>query len=778
MWVNQAKRREWDRKLLAEAARLRKDVRELAGWKDLNPSSFPQVADLLFDRLGVAPHHYTDLGDPSTDDDALRAFLSETWSLGEKPRAIVRALRAYRKTVKRRGVVVRLRPITEEYYEEPLMVDFDESAEEKEERERRAKKGHGTRSPGLVLPDGRIHANWLAHGTWGWRFSCNQPNCFDAETEILTPRGWVKFPDLRLDRVAQWHEGRVEFVEPARILHRTYTGRMVTIKNEHIDLRVTADHRCLTRHRKTGALQVDPADRYPLQAHQLHGGTFAGAGKGLSDAELTVICAMQADGTWARGKTSRPWLRFTKLRKIERLREALNTLGAKYTETIYSGQASFLIQDDRLIILLDQLLGTRKVFGPWIFDLNERELTYFADEVFHWDGCFTRMNHYSSSIKENADLVQAALTLRGWRARLRIYMPPSGNPNYQVDVTRRDYSLTQNAEKKIEEVKEEEVYCVSVPSSYVVVRRNACVMVTGQCQNLEDRLRDMIEAAPGHVLVACDEAQLELRMVVGLARCKYYIEQFESGGDPHKTLCVDTFGAGFERADAEQAKRLRRAVKELTYSGLYGASPEVQLEVVTSAEDEDEQLIFPNFTLREVSAFRDNWHRRCPEIQVWWDSILAEYRREHFLTEPIMGLRCDFLDGEDPSKLYNFGAQAGGAALAHKALFKVLEELPHPAGRAPGAAIWGEGTGLVQQGHDSIVFELPAEHAPWKIEEKRNEKTGQIRTVETFCAPDCMCSATRLAHLLEECMAEDGAKYGLPVKFAGESKIGRSWKSV
>jgi DNA polymerase len=474
MWVNQAKRREWDRKLLGEAARLRKEVRELAGWKDLNPSSFPQVADLLFERLGVAPHHYTDLGDPSTDDDALRAFLSETWSLDDHKKAIVRSLRAYRKTVKRRGVVVRLRPIAEEYYEEPFMVDFEESAEEKEERERRAKKGKGTRSPGLVLPDGRIHANWLAHGTWGWRFSCNQPNM----------------------------------------------------------------------------------------------------------------------------------------------------------------------------------------------------------------------------------------------------------------------------------------------------------------QNFESRLRDMIEAAPGHVLVACDEAQLELRMVVGLARCKYYIEQFESGGDPHKTLCVDTFGAGFERADEEQKKRLRRAVKELTYSGLYGASPEVQLEVVTSAEDEDEQLIFPDFTLREVSAFRDNWHRRCPEIQVWWDSILAEYRRDHFLTEPILGLRCDFLDGEDPSKLYNFKPQAGGAALAHKALFKALEALGGPAGRAPGAAIWGEGTGLVQQGHDSIVFELPAEHAPWKIEEKRNEKTGQTRTVETFCAPDCACSASKLARLLEECMAEDGAKYGLPVKFAGEAKVARSWKGV
>ena len=767
IFIDQVKRREWDRKLLWQANLQRKRIRDLSGRESLNPASFPQIADLLFEQLGIAPHHYSEkTAEPSTDDDSLRAFLSETWGLDEKRKKLIQAVRDFRRAGKRRGVVVRLRPISEPYYEEPFLVDLEETEEEREERMRRAAKGKGSYASGLVLPDGRVHADWNAGGTVGWRFSSKNPNCFDRETEVLTPRGWVKLPDLRLERVAQWEDGRVSFVDPIRITHRQFTGRMVTIRNQHIDLRVTADHRCLTRDRKTGALRVHTAENYPLDAHQLHGGVGAGTGLGLSEAEITVICAMQADGTWARGTPFRPWLRFSKRRKTERLRSALNTLGAVYSETVYGGKASFLIQDEHLISLLDRFLGRAKVFGPWVFDLAEHEAAFFVDEVFYWDGCFTRMNHYSSSVKVNADLVQAILALRGWRARQRVYMPPSGRPNYQVDVTRRDYSLTSNAEKKIEEVVNEEVYCLSVPSSYVIVRRGQNVMVTGQCQNLEDRLRDMFVAAPGHVFVACDEAQLELRMVAGLSKCAYYLEAFRKKGDPHKVLCVDTFGDQFLRASAEQQKRLRRSVKELTYSSLYWAGDETKLEIVTSAEDEDERLIFPDFTLREVHAFTDNWHRRCPEIAIWWESILEEWKRQHFLAEPILGLKCDFLDGEDRTKLVNYKPQSGGAALTHLATFRALAEIPFEK--------WGPGTGLVQQGHDSLVFEVPADHVPWKTEV--DPKSGKVK--ETWCAPDCTCRASRVARLLEECMKEDGRKYGLDVDFEGEAKIGRTWKSV
>ncbi len=436
MYVDQARRREWDAKLLALAGVQRRKIRELAGWPKLNPNSTPQIRELLFDRLKMLPYSYTDSGDPSTEDDALRAFMSQGWGLDPKSREIVSAIRMYRRQAKRRGVVVKLRPITEGYYEAPDLAIFDESEEEKKERLKRIERGQTDRACGLVLPDGRVHASFNAHGTVGWRIACNKPNVL----------------------------------------------------------------------------------------------------------------------------------------------------------------------------------------------------------------------------------------------------------------------------------------------------------------NLENRLRDMFAAEPGNILVACDEAQLELRMVTGLSGCAYYLDRFADPKiDPHHDLCVDTFGEPYLKMDKDGKKKLRVCVKGLTYAGLYMAGDETKLEILTSAEDDKtETLLFPDFTLREVQAFSRNWHRRCPEIAVWWESVIAEWSKQGYLAEPVMGGRCQFLDGEDPNKMLNFKPQSGGAALAWHAYFRAKEHLEI---EVPSAR-------FIHQGYDSLMFEC---------KQKDGEK---VKTI------------------LEETMIEDGSRYGLPIRFVGEGKAGPTWKDV
>ena len=51
----------------------------------------------------------------------------------------------------------------------------------------------------------RVHPNFNLTGTTSGRMSCNNPNCFDKETEVLTKNGWKYFYDLTLeDELAQW----------------------------------------------------------------------------------------------------------------------------------------------------------------------------------------------------------------------------------------------------------------------------------------------------------------------------------------------------------------------------------------------------------------------------------------------------------------------------------------------------------------------------------------------------------------------------------------------
>ncbi len=434
MRVDEGKRREWDSKLLREAKDQLSDCRRLSGVSDLNPGSTAQLRNLLFDDLGIAPHHYSEkTGEASTDDDALRAFLSETWSLPKTQRDLVQAIRAFRKVIKLRGTyVTKLRPISDRSVAEPVLAWDEEETEE--EREKRREK-HAS-SPGLTLPDGRVHPDYNAHGTLGWRLSSSNPNA----------------------------------------------------------------------------------------------------------------------------------------------------------------------------------------------------------------------------------------------------------------------------------------------------------------QNFPDRLREIIVAGPGNVLVGCDEAQLELRMIAGLAKAAVYCEAFWKKEDPHRALCLDFFGEKFTSAGKEQQKALRVFVKQFTYASGYRAFPETVHDTLAASEDEEGRLLYPDITLRQTSAFHDKWLRRNPEIETWWNEVLEEWRRSHFLKDPILGLRVDFLDGEDPSKMINFKPQSGGSAIVHLATFDVLAEIPFEK--------WGRGTGIITQTHDSLVVECP---------ESEGEKVKGI---------------------LEDAMRMDGRQYGLDVPFLGESKIGRSWKEV
>lgn len=179
MRVDQAKRREYDHDLLVEAIRLRKEIRERTGLAKFNPNSNPQLQDLLFESWSLLPTFYTDAGDPSTNDDSLRSFLMQP-TLDPNRKATIKALRAYRAAVKLRGTyVTKLSPITEPIKVPELAWDEDESAEEREDRIKKDGKKYG-----ICLPDGRVHPDYSAHGTVGWRLSSSRPNAQNFPKEV------------------------------------------------------------------------------------------------------------------------------------------------------------------------------------------------------------------------------------------------------------------------------------------------------------------------------------------------------------------------------------------------------------------------------------------------------------------------------------------------------------------------------------------------------------------------------------------------------------------
>lgn len=165
MYVVEDERKRLDDELLVKKAVARKQCVELGGiapadlesateivedeetGEELNPGSFPQICDLLFDKWKLPVTAYTDAGEPSTKEEALIALMP-LLPVADSRRQFLMALRRYRKFQQARSTYTK----------------------------RYVPNQKGSKSGLFVWPDGRIRASYNMHSVPGGRFACSKPN--------------------------------------------------------------------------------------------------------------------------------------------------------------------------------------------------------------------------------------------------------------------------------------------------------------------------------------------------------------------------------------------------------------------------------------------------------------------------------------------------------------------------------------------------------------------------------------------------------------------------
>jgi DNA polymerase I-like protein with 3'-5' exonuclease and polymerase domains/uracil-DNA glycosylase len=317
---------------------------------------------------------------------------------------------------------------------------------------------------------------------------------------------------------------------------------------------------------------------------------------------------------------------------------------------------------------------------------------------------------------------------------------------------------------------------------------NAHVAVTGRlssskpinAQNFPKGLRAMVVPQPGHVFIGADADQLELRIAAARWGAARYLRAFDAGADPHSSTAFAVFEDRFQKAEGfpggrwdgdlfipdgtgkwgGEAKSLRDLAKRVQYASQYMATVETVHRVIAQTEtdngDGTTSLPYLNLSLREVRRMHEAWLDGCPEFPKGWDMEIEMYRRQGYLAEPITGRRRDFLDGENPNELVNFNIQGSAAGLMNLGMIRLAEEIP--------VFKYGPGTGLINQCHDAMVLEVPADGATYDAENKK-------WLVPPGSIPD------KTMKLLEECM--NSTHLSLPgVRITATADIGGSWKDV
>jgi superfamily II DNA or RNA helicase len=340
-------------------------------------------------------------------------------------------------------------------------------------------------------------------------FCFSEQGCVDSETEYLSPTGWVKISDYAGGAVAQYHPSTrgFEFVAPEAYV-KLPCGSMVRVKTKYgVDQLLSPEHRVLLHDAKQPHKHVVMAAADVLRAHDgYHAGqrnidtrpkklgtdTIAfssmsvpsalrgcgGTGIALTDAELRVQVAVIADGHFPSG-TARCVVRLKKERKKLRLRELLRAAGVEWHER----EQNTATAQGFTVFSFYAPLRTKK-FGPEFWAATMEQLGVISDEVLYWDSCITRGVRFSTSVEASADFVQYAFVSTGRTARVsEAVRVRRGKVDTEYVVQVRD---TQNLCLRSSDVSvtpsastDGFKYCFTVPSTFLVFRRNGCVFASG-----------------------------------------------------------------------------------------------------------------------------------------------------------------------------------------------------------------------------------------------------------------------------------------------------------
>ena len=321
-------------------------------------------------------------------------------------------------------------------------------------------------------------------------------HCFDKDTEILAKIGDDAPEFMRFEKafalealVASYDADTCEvvFVEPSEKIMQKGLHKMVSFDKNKLSMRVTDKHRVLVDKRTTGnnwVKEVWTADSFLNEYSQCRirqTGKYSPKQQMIKE-DIVLSVWFASDGTITGNKVV---FHFKKQRKVDSVTQLLKKLNIDFELKTY--ECSTIIKFNKPAWVDDcyDREGNKKLPNKAMFMEYETYLDV-KDALLDSDGCRTNME-FNNTSKVFAEQVQVLAHLNGDVMNLRFYGEES-NLMYKSKYQTSDYiSLRKDKDQFNVEVSEETVYCVTVPSSFVMVRRKGVVFISGNCEVMTHR---------------------------------------------------------------------------------------------------------------------------------------------------------------------------------------------------------------------------------------------------------------------------------------------------
>ncbi|MCP5141142.1 MAG: DNA polymerase I [Chromatiales bacterium] len=203
------------------------------------------------------------------------------------------------------------------------------------------------------------------------------------------------------------------------------------------------------------------------------------------------------------------------------------------------------------------------------------------------------------------------------------------------------------------------------------------------------RIRQAFVAPPGHIVMAADYSQIELRIMAHLSGDKGLLDAFAHGADIHRATAAEVFG----RTPDEVTSNERRAAKAINFGLIYGMS----------AFGLSRQL---GIEPKEAQGYVDLYFERYPGVKIFMERTRAQAHEQGYV-ETVFGRRL-YLPEINSSNVprrqgaeraaINAPMQGTAADIIKLAMLSVDDWIMN---KAPPVR-------MVMQVHDELVFEVDA----------------------------------------------------------------------
>ncbi len=343
-------------------------------------------------------------------------------------------------------------------------------------------------------------------------FIIGNHDCADKDTECLTKRGWLKYNEIKADDKIYSYDVKTDtgvWTNINKKIIKHYKGKMVSWKSQHIDMLVTPSHRIF--HKQKQNKKTKKYSNYTLAKDAIGSYLmYTSVSEKLEEYNISddmiKLCAwILTDGSVSKNKNYNGKIIYqSKPKYVKEIKTLLKNLNIKYTERVSKRKTTHICgkelkstigktYDFYILSKSGKNIPVKEkyVLPDWVYKLSDRQTDIFVTGLIKGDGTFYGKAIYALYGREDfLIIIRDFLITRNYRVTIsKGYPTYAGGIWKRLNITKKNTSILVVCEHKknkiISRIKYKDyddiVWCLNVPLSNFMVKRNNKCYFTGNC---------------------------------------------------------------------------------------------------------------------------------------------------------------------------------------------------------------------------------------------------------------------------------------------------------